>query len=56
MPTMRAIVEGIPVALVRHARRLSKVLAEYSIAELNTLVNVPPPLSLDARLRRMPFI
>jgi hypothetical protein len=39
VPTIKALFEVFPAIIVRHARRLSKALGEYSMAELNTLVN-----------------
>lgn len=51
MPVIKALIEALPVMVVRHARRFSKALTEYSMAELNSLVNPSPSLPHDHHLR-----
>jgi hypothetical protein len=53
---IKALVGALPVIVVRHARRLSKALTEYSMAELNTLVNLSPSPSYDPHLRDVLFV
>jgi hypothetical protein len=53
---IKALVKAFPVILVRQAKRLSKALTEYSMAELNNLVNASPSLAHDPQLRGVPFV
>jgi len=39
LPVVKTLVKTLPVMIVRHARRLSKAMAEYSMAELNYSTN-----------------